>query len=185
MAKAVNISTVCFIWLVSLIGLQNVYAQMGQLSKEDKEIYAKALAGLKFDNAYSKRFGITPRLFNYISFYTKGSPKNPIISYIRANKWLFVEKAAANKITGPTNYFYSKKLVKHRDSVIKFDKTDALNIFSPVMYDLVNNRAAVVFEHNHGNGEHKGYYNFGIVFFEKQNNKWILIKNISQFEIID
>ena len=187
MSKAVNISTLCIIWLVSLIGLQNVYAQKGRLLQEEKEIYSKSLAALKFDNAYSRRFGISSSLFSYISFYIKGSPKGEIISYIRANNWLFVEKAAANKITGPTSYFYSKNLVKHPDSVIKFDKTDAINIFSPVIYDPLNNRAAVVFEHNHASQGryHYRYYNFGILFFGKQNNKWVLIKNISQFEIID
>ncbi|GEM_PF-4439697 len=187
MSKVVNFSTVGIIWLVSLIGLQHVYAQKNRFSPEEKEIYAKAQAALKFDNAYSKRFGINSSLFSYISFYTKGSPKDEVISYIRANNRLFVEKAATNKITGPTSYFYSRNLVKHPDSVIKYDKTDAINIFSPVIYDPLNNRAAVVFEHNHASQGpyHYRYYNFGILFFEKQNNKWFLIKNISQFEIID
>ncbi len=38
MSKVVNFSTVGIIWLVSLIGLQNVYAQKNRFSPEEKDL---------------------------------------------------------------------------------------------------------------------------------------------------
>jgi hypothetical protein len=83
-----NFSTVCIIWLVSLIGFQNVFAQKNRFSTEEKEIYAKAQAALKFDNAYFKRFEIDSRLFSCIRHCANGT-KVTIINYIRENNWWF------------------------------------------------------------------------------------------------